>query len=465
MIAPIVSLDPQDSLDYASLLVQAQLFETPYGLTTTAGEPTPVLMAEPLRPLRQGSATYVSTVRHGVRFSDGSHLAALHVLHSLRRSPLIASRGRMWAEAEDIVFDLASPDPAFAVALTKPWCAIALEQPETGRLLGTGPYAVASGSSPERLLLTRNPHHRGAPAAIDEIEIRAYPPTAAGSALRLAVEEGEVDFTNALSRDEVTDLGGVRKIYQPGSSTAFLWLNTDRLPDVRVRRAIALAVDRYALTAKSYANPGAFVARSPLPPRMTQHGDGLRHDPAAARQLLDQVDVERPERLRLVVIWGQRPYMPDPLGWARTLEDQLSSIGIEVEIRQSHDGLDYQRRIRSGDYDMVLGGWNADTNDTYDFVEALFAREAIPAADQQVATGCNFSRWDDELVRGELDRYRTQRSEDALRGILDRAAAEVPVVPLAYGPTVLACSWKLREFEADALGIPRFAELDLKSGS
>ena len=51
-------------------------------------------------------------------------------------------------------------------------------------------------------------------------------------------------------------------------------------------------------------------------------------------------------------------------------------IGIKVEIRQSQDGLDYQRRIRSGDYDMVLGGWNADTDDTHDFVEALSSEPA-----------------------------------------------------------------------------------------
>lgn len=459
--APIASLDPQDSLDFACLMVQQQLFEKPYTLDPEGGEPSPVLMAGPLRPIRCDDTCFLARPREGVEFSDGTKLAAHHVVRSLQRSPVVADGRQIRVEGDDVVFDLSTPDPAFAFALTKPWCAIAVQRPDTGAWLGTGPYAVAPGSSPDCVLLTRNPRFRGKAAAIEEIEIRSYPQTPSGSALKLAVAEGRVDFTTALSRDEAADLHDVRKIYQPGSGTAFLWLDCERISDVRVRRALAMAIDRYALAERSYSNPGAFVARSPLPPRMAAFNDGVRHDPFAAREALEQAEVKKPFRLRVLVIWGPRAYMPHPLDWARRLAEQLGEIGVTLEIQQSEDSLDYQRRIRSGEHDMVLGGWSADTDDTYDFVEALFAEVMIPRLDQKVATGCNFARWRDSEVLRALERYRLDRAESSLRAILTRVAAEVPLVPIAHGPTVVVCTPRLRNVEIDALGMPNFADVEL----
>ena len=52
-----------------------------------------------------------------------------------------------------------------------------------------------------------------------------------------AVELGHVDFTSALAREEAMGLQNVLRRFEPGVSTALLYLNTDKTPldDVEVR--------------------------------------------------------------------------------------------------------------------------------------------------------------------------------------------------------------------------------------
>jgi ABC-type oligopeptide transport system substrate-binding subunit len=164
----------------------------------------------------------------------------------------------------------------------------------------------------------------------------------------------------------------------------------------------------------------------------------------------------------MLVVWGPRPYIPDPPRWARAIADQLAPIGIEAAVVQARDTYDYQDKIRAADYDLVLGGWNADTADAGDFVEALFGEAMIHSGAQTRVAGCNFSRWSDPAVTRAIAAYQRSRDSSQLHAALARVAAEVPLIPLAHGPAVYVHAWHVVGFDPETMAQPRFAELDLR---
>jgi cationic peptide transport system substrate-binding protein len=236
----------------------------------------------------------------------------------------------------------------------------------------------------------------------------------------------------------------------------------ERLGDAKLREAIWTSIDRYGLAEKSYMHPEQFVASCILPPGMHVHSDRLAYDKERARACLAKAQLPG-ESLRMLVIWGPRAYLPAPRTWAREIKQMLALIGIEVDITQTRDAHDYQEQIRSGDYDMVLGGWAADTEDPCDFVEALFDPVVIPSSRDVVATGCNFSRVNDPILAATLASYRETRSTAALDDLLARADQLMAVLPLAYGPTIAVHGWHVAGFAADALGVPDFCSLHLRT--
>jgi peptide/nickel transport system substrate-binding protein len=122
----------------------------------------------------------------------------------------------------------------------------------------------------------------------------------------------------------------------PGVGTTYLGLNTEApaLRDVRVRRAIAHAIDREALIraklggrarlATSWIAPGhwAYSARVPR----------YAYDPDAARALLAQAGHAGPKPLALTLRCGSDRFR---LSIARAIAAMLADVGIDVDVRPS----------------------------------------------------------------------------------------------------------------------------------
>jgi ABC-type transport system substrate-binding protein len=376
--------------------------------------------------------------------------------------PAIAVRARIEGRGRQVRFVLAEDDPRFEQRLSHRWAAIVKR--EGGALLGTGPFAVRPGWTPERVVVDRNPYALR-PARVEGVEFRVYPPAADGRPERLerALVEGEVDLTTALSRDDVVRLKGVRKDFQPGSSTAFLACNLEHpaLAHVEVRRAIGEAIDRTAITAVSHENPHSFTARSLLPPSMWRGSDGLRHDPAQARARLHASGVHPGRPLRMLLIWGPRPYLSAPQPTARLIAQQLAEVGLPVEIATSDSSLDYFSRTSAGAYDLVLAGWIADTPDPLDFLDAVLGSQSIPSPQRAVAYASNLSRYRSTEMDAALDGYRRDASDAALQQVMELVARDVPLVPLCYGPHIVVHGWHVRNVELTASGMPRLALVEL----
>jgi ABC-type transport system substrate-binding protein len=452
-LTAIGSLDPQRAHDFSGHLVISQVFESAYGRVDGRAEPRLVMGM----PVRRDPRTFDVQLRSDVRFSDGSLLRAEDVAAAVR--PALATMGiEVTATGDRLSLHartwLHRPEDVLANVATK----VAKRGP--GGLLGTGPFAVADVSA-RGIRLVRNPYALRR-ARVDEIDIRWYAfADGRPDALVSALESGEVDFSMSLARDDVSGLQRVRKLFQPGMSTAFLAINTTRehFADAAARRAIALAIDRYRVAELCYANPAAFVARCLLPPGLGRGNDGVRHDPTEARAAI--AGARLPAGLRMIRVWGPRPYLSRPDAVAALITQQLGVLDTEVETIAANDSEHYGGLLADGDYDLVLGGWSADTLDPIDYLESTLGSAGILGGGHVPIAASNYARWRDPETDRLLADARTGAGPRAVDEILARVAALVPLVPLMHGPRVIVHGWRVKGYDPDAGVFPDFAAIDL----
>lgn len=458
-LTPISTLDPREAHDFTGHIVISQVFETPYRRLAD-GRFEPVLMAGPMqRRERMGRVWYEGIVREGIKFSDGSPLTAEDVVRSVQVAAEL--QGLQAAVDRDRVVVHAPEGKAQRIEAILSDRTGSVTKDVGGTVLGTGPYAVVAMDQ-ERVHLVRNPHAARQPR-VEELDVRCYLPSDGGrpTALVRAIAAGEVDFTISLSRDDVDDLKNVRKLFQPGMSTAILSLNTETEHFGRrdVRRAVVRAIDRYTLTQLCYSNPAAFVARALLPPGLGRGNDGIRYDPTRAKAELPAGSL--PPRLKMVRVWGPRPYLSRPDAVAAGVCDQLRDLGTEVEVAAAADSEHYFHLLRSADYDLCLGGWVADTTDPIDYLRSTLGTSMIPKLGRSPSTCCNYARFSDR----EVDRLLSDADRGGAAGdideILARVADEAPLLPLMYGPRVIVHSWRVKGFSPDEGVLPDFATVEL----
>lgn len=461
ILARVHSLDPRNARDLVSTQAVAQIFETPFGAPRGEGAAVPILFSGALAEDAPGRLS--AQVKPGIVFSDGTPLTASVLAASLARVQPIADQARVEAAGDRVVFHLAKPNPRFDLALTLIHAAVVLEK--GGQLLGTGPYVAAPGSTLDNVRLVRNERYRSRPA-VDEIVFTIFPPTREGrpESLMKALEAGAVDFTTMLSRSDATDVKGVRKGFQASNSTAVLYLNTER-PELRsaeTRRALVLAIDRVALTEVSYTNALAFAASSLLPPMMGSFRDGLDPDPAKAKALFARAPEPRPSRLRLVMVWAPRPYIPNPQPVAEMVARQLGALGVTVDIVAPKTSDEFFSLCARGDYDLVLGGWIADTPDPADFLESNLHSQHIQSPVAKGVGNINLGRLKSPKMDEALRRFRESPSAENRGAVFQIVAEEAPLLPLMYGPTVVASAWRVKNVEVSPLGVPHYAAFDLE---
>ncbi len=463
VLSPTRSLDPT-APDHETALVLHQVLETPFAPAAGKAELEPVLFDGPLE--RSGTAerpVYRGRVREGLRFSDGLPLAAHHVAASLRHSRLIRDQALLAVEERWLAFTLKVPNGRFDLSLGHLQCGV--YRPHGAAVIGTGPFAVAADSRPERIHLVRNPHARRR-TLLDEVVFETFPPDRDGqpTALYAALEKGQVDVTLVLPQEGGSRLQGLRQTNLPGLSTGTLFLNTQspRLRDPGLRQAVAHAIDRQALAADAYHNPLAFTATSLLPRGLavTPVRDGLSHDPARARErLAGRAPPRRASSSRLVT-WAPRPYLPRPRQTAELLRSQLAAFGVALELVHTHSLDEFLKIEAAGRCDLVLGGWMAETLDPCDYLESHLSSTRIPGetSHEDASNACRLRS--PEMDQALAD-YRAGRQHEQLAAIMNLLTREAPLVPLLYGATTFVHALRVTGLRPSALAMLDLATADL----
>lgn len=467
VLSHIASTRPWEIHDHVTALALLQVYETPYVSPPDGGPPRPVLFAEPLR--QEGDPLVLSaSVRSGATFSDGTPCTAAAVATSLSRVRDIAAHAEVRARGERVEFRLRTPDPHLATTLTQPFCGVALEG--RGQLLGTGPFLAPEpldGSDPiraDKLLLRANPRAAKAPA-LGGVLIEFYPDA---DALLAAVHAGEVHITYSLTFAHLARLRGAPVFPKTleGSSTGILFLNVERpaLSDARVRRALCAAISRTEIARVSYGASGmGFAAPGLLPPFLKKDVPlgSVDGSPVQARQLLDEAGLSAPERLTLVLTWGPKPYLPDPPAAAKSLAESFRPLGTELTVIQPQDRGEYVGHLERGDYDLLLGGWIADTPLAADFVDSLLSSEMVTSKTAPRAAAYNLSRWQDPATDRALAQFRRTNDVKDLVPIARTVHEQGLLVPLLHGKLIAVSHRDTRRFEPSPLARSSFGDVEL----
>ncbi len=424
-------LQPYADLDLSHATICRHIFETPLG--SSNGGLLAVTETLPNGTLR-------TRLRSDARLSDGTPLDAATVAKELSASPWIAQRATIAVDGDGVSFKPRGGPFDLTPLLRDGRVRFGVQR--SGEWIGSGLYRVASWSA-SGVDLEANPHS-DQQVGIRHVRCIGYGGRNALDDIRADLMAGRIDFTEALGREALEGVRGCRKLFGHAQSTALLWFNTMRV-DKASRVAIAGAIDRIRTLSTTYANPLAFVARSVLPSGMARVRMPEPREFGARHTSLSELRRKNP--LRMVVIWARRPYIPDPFAWAKDIVAQLRDVDIEVSILQSDSAEDYQRRLESGEYDMVLGGWNATSPSPGEFFDALLSSSMLPAGVS--TTGCNFSRVQDPAVDALLQQFRSSPSEENERKVVEYLETNVPVVPLGYASKAVCASWDVGGVEDD----------------
>ena len=232
-------------------------------------------------------------------------------------------------------------------------------------VLSAGPFRISSYNPDRDLTLVRNERYWGTPANLDSIVMRFLPDPGQVAA---AVRNREVDAASAFgsSVDLVDQLRAVPQLATPISSMHRLTrivfnVGTPALATPEVRRAIALALDRPGMVARTTAPLDASKARiannrifAPTEPGYTATNgrDFDQPDVAGARNILESAGFRRgpdgiyargEERLSLRLLTGPVPPV------AELVQAQAREAGIDIRI---DTGAPVRQRAVNGDFDL-----------------------------------------------------------------------------------------------------------------
>jgi peptide/nickel transport system substrate-binding protein len=457
---PIQAFDyPENTVDTAlcdSLLRQQPDGSIVPGLAEKVDHPDPT--------------TLVLTLRSGPKFWDGKTVTADDVAFSLKRAADPKAGGfypQVFARVSSIAV---TGDHEVTIKLKRPdyWldgelsgmAGIVVEKAFVegeGKKFGTpaagtmcsGPFKVKAWKPGSQLAVARNPDYwdAGHRAKVAEIDFKGVPDDAS---LTSGFLTGGIDGSYQPPPTTYEQLKASANLtVTPGpsfqSDTFVISSVKGALGDVRVRRALSLAVDRKAYIATLYhgqaqlprtlANPGTWGYGRPVFEADWSRLPDPEHDIAKAKQLVQQAGAAG----KTIVI-GMSSEFAVINGSATALREAGREIGLKVKLKavsaQSYINFFTDPKARVG-----VDGFPTVNYPDYADPAAFYATFALAGGSQ------NFDGYRDAAMTKALDEARGTADPGARARLVaqagDRLNEQLPWIPMAAPNTVLVTSKKL----------------------
>lgn len=395
--------------------------------------------------------TYVFHLRKGVRFHDGRPLTSRDVkwtLDSVATGKIRSAKTSTFRYIDRID----TPDQYTVIVRLKEPFATLLWNLSDGaigivpegaddkfgaRPIGTGPFRFVSAQQDTDVVIERNPEFWGEKAKLERVRFAVVPDTTTRA---LELRKGSADVAiNALNPDMFVAMRGdpaIRQMQAPGTIYSYLAMNLRDpiLKDVRVRQALAYAIDRAPLIHylwRDLARP----ANSVLPPQhWAYNGDvpAYKHNPAKARELLDAAGYPPRNGVRFHLTMKTSSEETTRL-LASVLQQQLREVGIALDIR-TYEFATFFSDVRKGAFQIYYLRWIGGNQDP-DIFEYVFDSSSIPPKRANRGYYSN-PRIDELLAQGrkELDQEKRKRIFFEVQRIL---AHDLPYINLWYMDNVL----------------------------
>jgi peptide/nickel transport system substrate-binding protein len=404
-------------------------------------------------------------VREGIEFHDGSPLTAEDFkINSdrVKTSPTLAIATKDVESTEvidemTVQYNLVRPWTAFDYVLTTQvgfiasgdWLeATAAGTAQSDEPVGTGAFVFDSYTPGGSFVATANPDYWRTDAEgrklpyLDRIEFKVFEDVASRTA---ALESGQIDLMHTSNFDTIAQLrakaeaGEINLIENSeNAETNYLMLNAgdpeSDLADVRVRKAIAFAID-YDTVNQARSAGIARIANGPFPPGDAGYLEDTgfpTYDPDKASQLVEEYEAENgPIELGIRTTSDQSNLLS-----AQLFQQFLEEVGMDVDVDQQEQGelvlsaakgefeIFLYRNLSTQDMDQNNVFWGSDTSAPVGTLAINFGRIEDPVIDENL-----------DIIRESDD--QAERTE-AAEAINRRFAQKIYNVWLTWGEWAIA---------------------------
>jgi len=407
------TLDSADAQDGNSLRVAKQVVETLVAFEPGTVNPIPGLAER--WEASEDSKVWTFYLRKGVKFHDGTPFNAEAVKFNFDRwndenNPyrggkqfvpfkwVFGGPGALIEKVEvvdeyTVRFYLKSPVGFFPQMVAASYFGIdspkaVMANPEKygtpeGGVVGTGPFVFKSWTIGDKVVLERNEDYWNPEkkAKVKTLVFRGIPePTARLNQLKA----GSIHIANNLSPEDLKTIEAdpnLVPVVQKGLNIGYVAFHQKNKPldDVRVRKAIAMAVDWQAIVDAFYGGLGERATEF-VPPAMWGRAGDIEpypYDPEAAKKLLAEAGYPNGFETELWYMPVSRPYFPAPKPIAETIATYLADVGIKVK---TEDWGTYLSDYDTGKFPMYMLGWSPDYPDPDNYLYTFFGPDSIKTA-------------------------------------------------------------------------------------
>src|SRR5512146_797154 len=411
--------------------------------------------------------TYIFHLRHDVRFDDGRPLTARDVKWTfdsmIDRTVRTTKTGTY-----RLVERIDAPDDFTVVFhLKEPWASL-LWNVSNGAIgivpygsgadfgthpVGSGPFRFVHNLQDRDVEIVRNDQYWGPKPKVAGVRFLVVPDTTTRA---LELRKGSADMAiNSLTSDMVAALGkqpNLEVLRTPGTIYMYLALNLHDpiLQDVRVRQALAYAIDRGPMIQylwRGMAEP----AKSTLPPQSWAYFGGVPsydYDPQRASQLLDQAGY-RPGRdgIRFHLVMKTSTEETTRL-LAAVLQQQWRKVGIALDIR-TFEFATFFSDVTKGAFQLYSLRWIGG-NDDPDIFEYAFESDRMPP--KGANRGFYINPELDRLIQEGRQTVDQDRRKEIYARVQQILARDLPYINLWYLDNVVVHSRRVQDFQISPSG-------------
>lgn len=324
-----------------------------------------------------------------------------------------------------------------------------------GNLVSNGPYQLVEWMPQSHLKLIKNPHYRDK----DQIKVDTvyYHPTEDKSAELKRFRAGELDITDDIPSDQIKWIEkNLKESFHnsPYIGTYYLAMNLEKAPfkdNIKLRKALSLAVDREILTAK-VTKAGELPGLGWVPPGMNGY----------TSQVIPELALDKKERVALAKkLYGEAGYSRE-----NPLEVELlyntsdnhkkiaialtamwkQTLGIKVNLRNEEWKVYLNSRTQK-QFQLIRAGWIGDYNDASNFLD-LF-RSDVGTMNPSAWKNDDYDRLMQQAEIETDSKKRIKLMQKAEQILL----AEMPLIPVYYYTTQHLVNPNIKGWEDNVMDI------------
>lgn len=379
----------------------------------------------------EDNTEWTLTPKQGITFHDGTPFDAAAIVANLEahRASFLTGKALL-----NVASTAVSPDGASAiVTMNEPWArfpvflagqigymaspawleAAAADSSLEAKPVGTGPFVFESYEAGGSFVATKNADYWRADEGLpylDRIEFRVL---ADGQARKNALLSGDIDMMHSsngeiikeLREDDSIELSETDSFGETGYTLMNVGNPESHLSDVRVRRALAMAVDNQVLLDRRNGGVGK-VANGPFNPDQLGYLEDTgypEYDPEGAKELLDEYKAEK--GIDTVEVSYTTTNDSLNLQTAELLKQFWEQVGFSIPLAQIEQG-QFIVTALTGDFEMFAwrnhGGVDPDAQRIWWHSET---------ADDPPALALNFGRIKDDVIDENLDTVRASTDD------------------------------------------------------